>query len=317
MGVAVIEDICAGCIAAGMDKDMPTAIVENATAGIQRKFIGTVGTLDEIARRNSVESPAFIIIGKVCQLSERYDWFSKKPLLGRRIIVARAKPGVSKLSDNLRELGCHVIEMPCANIIPLDFFQTFEKIKSYSWLVFTSATSVNIFFDYLIENKLDIRVLGNLKIACVGTETEKEVNKRGIIIDYCPSEYNGIALANGLCERIKNDERLLIARAKDGAEDLTRILASEGINFDDVPIYEKTRNIKEITIDNADFAAFTSSSSVEWFAESAVNLDFNNIKAVCIGERTANTAKSYGMEVYISEESTIDSMINKIKELCI
>lgn len=322
MGVAAIGEICAGCIAAGMDKDMPAAIVENATTCAQRHFVGTVGTLSAIARENTVESPAVIIIGKVCMLSERYDWFSQKPLLGKRIIVARAKTGVSKLSDVLRELGCCVVELPCAKIIPLTAHgclleKALKTINNYSWLIFTSGIGVNLFFDYLIATGFDIRALYHLKVACVGIETEKEINKRGIKAAYCPAEYNGAALARGLSGLVKYGEKLLIARAKDGAEDLTRIFADAGIDFDDVAIYEKIRNTDKITNTYADFVAFTSTGAVEWFAEAAVNTDYSKIKAVCIGERTAATAQSYGMEVYISAEATIESMVNKIKELCL
>jgi len=298
-----------------MDKHMPAAIVENATTAAQRKFTGTVETLPAIALSNRVQSPAVIIIGKVCSLSERYDWFGKKPLLGKRVIVARAKPGISKLSDDLRELGCHVFEMPCPKIVPLSF--SLEKVYGCSWLVFTSSVGVDVFFDHIIENDFDIRTLHHLKTACVGAETGKEVNKRGIKVDYIPSEYNSAALVRGLCERIEKNEKLFIARAKDGAEDLTRILTDNGFDFDDVAIYKKLRNSKKITIGDADFVAFTSSSAVEWFAESVVDVDFSKVKAVCIGGRTSAAAKSYGMDIYISKESTINSMIEKIKELCV
>jgi uroporphyrinogen III methyltransferase/synthase len=240
MGVAAAGEICAGCIAAGMNKDMPAVIVENAATGIQRKFTGTVETLPAIAMENAVESPAIIIIGKVCLLSDRYDWFGKKPLIGKHVIVARAKSGTSKLSEDLRELGCYVTELPGAKIAPLtggDFGKALEKINSYSWLVFTSSVGVNVFFDYLIQTGFDIRTLHHLKVACIGTETEKEINKRGIKAAFCPAEYNGAALAHGLSALIKSSEKLLIARAKDGAEDLTRILKNAGIDFDDVALY--------------------------------------------------------------------------------
>ena len=315
MGVSAIEEICAGCIAAGMEADMPASIVENATTSFQRKFVGTVETLPVIALSNAVQSPALIIIGKVCSLSERYDWFSKKPLLNKRVVVARTKPGISKLSGGLRELGCHVVEMPCPEIVPLSF--SLDKVYSYSWLVLTSSVGVDVFFNHLIESDFDIRALHHLKIACVGTETEKEINKRGIKVDYVPSQFNGAALARGLCERIKKEERLFIARAKDGAQDLTRILSDGGFDFDDIAIYEKTHVPKKMTIGDADFVAFTSSSAVDRFAESVVDVDFSKIKAVCIGERTAATAKSFGMEIYISREATINSMIEKIEELCV
>ncbi|MDR0314041.1 MAG: uroporphyrinogen-III C-methyltransferase [Treponema sp.] len=327
MGVAAIGDICDGCICAGMDGEMPAAIVENATKNSQRKFLGTVKTLPLIARENAVESPALIIIGKVCLFSERYDWFSQKPLFGRRVMVVMVKPGVSKLSDRLRELGASVIELPCAKIVPLTnpgslLEKTLEHINDYAWLVFTSAVGVNIFFDHLITTGFDIRALSHLKIACVGTETEKEINKRGVKVEYCPTEYNGAALAHGLTALIKNGERVLITRAKDGAIELTHILTDSGIAFDDVPIYEKIRDTEKanaaaslIIENNIDFVAFTSSSGVEGLAESVAHIDFSKIKAVCIGERTADAAKYFGMNVFISAEATIESMIEKIKEL--
>ena len=337
MGVAVIGDICDGCIANGMDGDMPAAIVENATTNLQRKFLGTVGTLPSIARDNAVVSPAIIIIGKVCLLGERYDWFSQKPLFRKRVFVAGTKPqlhkqaagqkpcgcnlpGSSKLSDKLKELGCVVTELPPARIIPLfpdvsdyDIGKALGEITDYSWLIFTSAIGVNIFFDYLIKTELDIRSLHHLKIACVGQETNREVTNRGIKSEYVPAEYNGVALARGLSGLLKRGDKALIARAKDGAEDLTRILTDAGIDFVDLAIYEKIYTMENIMYNDNDCAAFTSSSAVLRFAKSVTDVDLSKVKAVCIGERTAETARSYGMEVYVCAESTIESMIEKIK----
>jgi len=321
MGVAAIGALCESCISAGMDKALPAAIVENATINSQRKFLGTLADLPEIARTNNVKSPAVIIIGKVCQFSDRYDWFGRKPLRNKRIVVVRVKPDASKLSDCLRELGCDVAEMPCLRIAPLTapgcmLGKKLENIKDYSWLVFTSGTGVNIFFEYLIENEIDIRELSHLKIACVGIETGKEVKKYGIKADYIPAEYNGTALAQGLTGLVKNGEKLLIARAKDADKDLTCILAEAGAAFDDVPVYEKIRDIavaNAISGDDFDFAAFTSPSAVECFAEVVTRLD--RIKAVCIAEKTAAAARAYGMEAHISAEATVTGMVEKIKEL--
>ena len=322
MSLAAVGDICSGCISAGMDENTPAAIVEKATTNEQRKFLGTVGTLPGIARDNTIKSPAVIIIGSVCLLSGRLDWFSRRPLSGKRIIVARASPGTSRLSDRLWDLGCNVIDLPCAKIVPLttpssDIACALKRIGAYMWLVFTSSVGVNVFFDYLTETGFDIRLLHALKIACVGTETEKEIRKRGIMVDYRPDKFSGAALARGLLEQVKSGERLLIARAKDGAEELTKILSDAGVAFDDVKIYEKKPVIVTAEDFETEFAAFTSSSAVEGFAKVAKTVDFSTIKAICIGERTAATARFYGMSVYTSDESTIDSMVTKIKEICV
>ena len=318
MSVASLEEICTGCINAGMDKKTPAAIVENATTSAQRKFLGTVGTILPLACQNNVLSPAIIIIGEVCSLSESYDWFGKKPLLGKRLMVARAKPGVSRLSECLRELGCHVTELPPAQILPIASLDKLlkEEIDSYAWLVFTSSIGVSVFFEQLIKSGLDIRMLHHLKIACVGPETENELMRYGIRALYRPAEYNGAALAEGLVKRVKSGERLLIARAKDGVKDLTDILAKANISFRDVKIYEKKYHIKKLSYSHADYVAFTSSSAVESFVQSFVEMDYSSLKVVCIGERTASTARTYGMKVFISAEATVSSMVDKIKELC-
>ena len=320
MGVSALKSICNGCISGGMDKDMPAMVVENATYNIQRKFIGTVTTLPSIASENNVKSPAIIIVGKVCLLSERYDWFSKKPLHGISIIVARAAPGVSKLSEKLKDLGCDVHTMPSPELIPLlsegCLLETvIDNIHSYSWLIFTSAFGVNVFFDYLKDRGFDIRRLHHLKTACVGIETERELGKRGIVTDYRPDEYNGKALAQGLIERVKDGEKLLIARAKDGAEDLTARLMSAGINYDDTAIYEMKHEYRQTEFPKAEYAAFTSSSAVDRFAVYVGEANISKFKAVCIGKSTEETAKSYGMETFISKEATIVSMVETIQNL--
>jgi len=327
MGVAAIDAICKGCIAAGMDADMPAAIIENAATNTQRAFLGTALTLPAIARANNVQSPAVVIIGKVCGFSERYDWFSKRPLHGKRVIVARGRDRTSNLSDRLRELGCQVTEIPCLKIVPLTghgcmLEKKLAGLQAYTWLVFTSGVGVTVFFDYIIENKFDIRSLHHLKIACVGIGTGREVNKHGIKVDYYPAEYNGVALARGLATLLKNHhgEKLLIFRAKDADADLTRVLADAGIAFDDVPVYDKIKNKDEVNeivnkISENNIIAFTSSSAVETVIEAAAHIDFSKIKAVCIGEKTASAAKSRGMEVHIAAEATIESMAAKIGEI--
>ena len=320
MGVSALQSICNGCIAAGMDKDMPAAVVENATHNIQRKFIGTITTLPKIADENDVVSPALIVIGKVCELSDGYDWFSSRKLHGKTIIVARASPGTSKLSDSLREVGCQVFEMPSPKIIPLtsagsQIENAIERINDFSWLVFTSAVGVNMFFDYISHKGLDIRMLHHLKTACVGAETERELRKRGIISDYRPDVYNGEALAQGLAQLLKKGEKMLIARAKDGADDLPQVLSQSDVMVEDVAIYEKELVLEKIEIPGIEYAAFTSSSAVQWFADSVEGVDFSKIKAICIGNSTAAKAKSFGMETHTSENATIDSLVSKIKEL--
>ena len=63
---------------AGMNGNMPAAIVENITLEHQRKTLGTLGTLYELSRNKRVASPAVVIIGHVCALSDKLDWVAAR-----------------------------------------------------------------------------------------------------------------------------------------------------------------------------------------------------------------------------------------------
>lgn len=327
MSVSTLNNICNGCITAGMDKDMPAAIVENATTSKQRKFIGTVSTLTDIAKENSVISPSVIIIGKVCLLSEKLDWYSKKPLLNKNIIVTRARCTSSKLIDGLKELGSNVLELPTIKFSPeldgnIELLESIKNIRKYSWLVFTSVTGVNLFFDYLIKSQIDIRDLHHLKIATVGSATKNALEDRGLMVDYMPSAFNSSNLAEGLVEKLNEDDEVLILRAKLGSKQLLDIFEKNSVTYKNISIYDTVMDISEkgnaevlFEKNKIDFITFSSSSTVEGFVNIFENYDFGDVRCICIGEQTATTAKKYGFNIVMSDKATIDSMILKIKEL--
>ena len=61
-----------------------------------------------------------------------------------------------------------------------------------------------------------------------------------------------------------------------------------------------------------DAVTFTSASTVHGFVQSMKLTDYTNIRAVCIGEQTAKEAERYGMQVQISDQATIDSLVEKL-----
>jgi uroporphyrinogen III methyltransferase/synthase len=270
-------------------------------------------------------SPAVIIVGRVCSLSDNLDWFSKKPLFGKKIIVTRARENASVLSERLKQLGAHVTQAPCIQIVPLvenniPLENALENIEAYNWIVFTSGTGAELFFDYLINRGFDLRGLHHVKFAAVGPETKKTIEKRGIFTDYTPEEYNGRTLAYGLLTQLKKDEKILIAKAKAGSEEMPEILAAHGMDFESITLYDtlyETGQYDNTDIAEIDWVTFTSSSTVEGFVKLFPEIGKKNIKAICIGEQTAKTAEKYGIHTIVSEQATINSMIEKLKEVSI
>ncbi|MEG0157501.1 MAG: uroporphyrinogen-III C-methyltransferase, partial [Anaerovoracaceae bacterium] len=62
MGVASMEHICTQLMAAGMDKDMPAAVLENGTLSHQRRVVSTIEHLKEDAEKAKIGTPAIIVV---------------------------------------------------------------------------------------------------------------------------------------------------------------------------------------------------------------------------------------------------------------
>ena len=87
MGIAALEDICKGLLAGGMDPDMPAAVLQKGTTAGQKRVVATVGTLKEEVDRQGIETPAIIVVGKVCSLADKFAWYEKLPLAGWKVLV--------------------------------------------------------------------------------------------------------------------------------------------------------------------------------------------------------------------------------------
>jgi len=315
MSVSSIGDILKGLQSAGMDKDMECAVIENGTKPSQRKLITTLGKAAEDIKEAAIGSPAIVVVGKVCSFSNKLDWFSALPLKGLHILVTRPKPGAARLASGLKQLGADAVLLPSIKTQDMQF--EMPNLNAYTMLIFTSVNGVDAFFSRLFE-KADARTLADKRVAAVGRETAKALLEYGIRADFVPSVYSGDWLGKELIESgsVTKSDRLLILRAKVASVELTDRLKKEGILFDEVPVYETLfEENQTIDFDGFDFVTFTSASCVEGFMHTVRPCNTGVIKAVCIGNQTAQAAAKYGMNVAISDAATIESMIDKITEL--
>ena len=307
MGVSALPDICEGLIGAGMEKDMPAAILQKGTTAGQKRIVATVSTLEEEVKRQGIETPAIIVVGKVCTLAEKFGWYEELPLSGWKVLVTRPKELVSRTADKLREKGAEVLELPAIRTVPMEdqsrLYKALDHLEEYQWLVFTSPTGVRVFFEELIRHGKDIRAMGNARLAVIGEGTKKALQERGLLADFVPSVYDGDTLGKELSELLSGGEKILIPRAEKGNEKLTAFLAQAGAVVEDVPtyqtLYEKSQLIDE----------------KKEFVEGTKGLDYSKVKAACIGRQTKAAAESFGMKAYMSEKATIDSLVKLVEDM--
>ena len=317
MSLATAGEIAAGLIEAGMGQDMPAAVIEKGTLPEQRKLATTLGRLEEDLQREKIGSPALILVGKVCALSDQFDWFSRLPLKGKRILVTRPKTGAERLAGSLRALGAKVLSLPAIETRPISF--SVPALSSFTHLVFTSASGVQAFFQGLRKEGKDTRSLYGMRMLAVGKETASALEGYGILPDFVPQVYTGQALAQ---EALEKGEVTLLSRplwpcAKVPAPDLREIWEQAGIPLTSLAVYETFfPPFSPIAPEEVDLVTFTSQSCVESFAVGVKNPeDFSHLPAVCIGPKTAQAAEKYFSHVTIAPAANMAAMANTIKEM--
>ena len=326
MGAAALKDICAGLLNAGMDPAMPAALLQKGTTAGQKRIVADVGTLPEEAQRRGVETPAIIVVGKVCALADTFAWYEKLPLEGWKVLVTRPRNRSSRTAELLREKGAEVLELPSIKTVPLKdqglLHAAMEKMETYQWMVFTSPTGVEVFFDELKKQKKDIRSFCGVRVAAIGQGTASALEQRGLLADLVPSVYDGDTLARELAEKLGGGERILIPRALKGNENIVPVLEEKGASVDDIGIYETVYESgrlidprKELESGNIDCVVFTSASTVKGFVESTKGADYSGLVAACIGKQTKAAADQFGMETYMSEKATISCLIDLVEKI--
>lgn len=329
MGISSMEMICEGLIAAGMHKDMPAAVLERGTNAKQRRVVSTIQHLSLQAQKAKIRTPAIIVVGKVCRLSEAFHWAEDRPLGGRQFLITRPARHSSTLAKRLRALGAQVIEMPTITtekIADTKYLRVCcEEIGDYpeEWMVFTSPSGAAIFFEQLRDMEFDIRRFFRrghaVKIAAIGSATARELEQHGLWPDVIPKEYSAKALSEELVEIVDRNARISIFRAREGSELLIPPLEEAGITCRDISIYETVYRQNDILVESIcelfvnheiDAVTFTSASTVKGFVQTVEDAQlYKEINAVCIGEQTAKEAAQYGMQIQMSRESSMDSMV--------
>ncbi len=75
MGMKNLESITRRLQAGGLASDTPAAVIQSATTGAHRQFVGTVGDIALASERAGFGAPAIVIVGNVVRLASKLAWF--------------------------------------------------------------------------------------------------------------------------------------------------------------------------------------------------------------------------------------------------
>ena len=307
MGVAHLPEITRRLVAGGLPGSTPVAAVRWGTRPNQHTVRATLDTVGD----HVLAPPSVIVVGEVAR--EHLGWFEAKPLLGRTIVVTRARQQSGDLARQLRELGAEVIAFPVIDVAdPSDggaaLAAAAASIGEYDWVVLTSANGA----ERLLDAVGDPRRLGGVRLAGVGPMTAAVLGRRHLIADLVP----GAAVAESLLAAMPapppGGGRVLLARAEVARDVLPEGLATAGWAVDVVDSYRTvTASPDPSLVDavrGADVVTFTSSSTVERLIE-IVGHDGVPPIVASIGPVTTATAVAAGLDV------TIDAQVHTVAGL--
>jgi uroporphyrinogen III methyltransferase/synthase len=325
MGVKTLPTIAAALIEGGMPGEIPAAAIQWGTLPRQRTVVATLETLAEMAAAAGVTAPVITIIGWPVILRDEVDWFERRPLFGKRIVVTRAAQQSTVLTDRLAELGADVLEMPATKIARLDLAPLraeMAALEGYQWLIFTSQNAVSIFWEQLLGSGRDARALAGLSIAAVGPATAGALLERGIAVDVIPERF----VAEGLLEKLgERDDvagaRVLYVTAEGSREALPEGLESLGAEVNIIHAYRSIRDgaganklKKALETGNVSAVTFTSASAVRGYVDAVGEELSLRAPAVTIGPQTSEAVTSAGIELLgEAEESTTDGLLAAVE----
>ena len=325
MGMARLREIAASLVAGGADPATPIALTRWATTGSQKTITGSLADIADIAERADFGSPAVAVVGDVVREREKINWFEKRPLFGKRIVVTRTREQAGGLSRELSSLGADVVELPTIRIeLPDDrqgFAEGVTHAHEYDWLVFSSPNGVERFFDAFFATYEDARSLGNPRIAVIGNGTAQKVREYRFAVDLVPEKF----VAEGLVEAFANESienlTVLWVRAEEARdviyEGLTALggIVDECIAYKTVPeTGDPTGAAARMAEQGADLMTFTSASTVDNFFKLALPWP-ENCAAGSIGPVTSEALRKHGVEpAFEAKQHDIPGLVAAIRK---
>jgi len=166
---------------------------------------------------------------------------NKKSLSGKRILITRARDQSGDFATLLKKVGAEVIEFPTIEIVPPLHWgkvdRVIDHLKSYDWIIFTSANGVKFFWQRVKERGKSLRLPSSLKVCAIGPATASRLRKKRVSVHYIPKKFVAESILEGFEKTIVKGKRILLARARKARDVLPKGLKELGAEVEVVAVY--------------------------------------------------------------------------------
>jgi uroporphyrinogen III methyltransferase/synthase len=263
MGVARSAEWSRALMDGGKPPGTPVGIVRWCSRTRQEMVRCTLGTVADVVAARDLRPPAVIVVGDVVDRAPERSWFSARPLFGTRVLLSGSPATSRTLSRELSARGAEVLTAPAIRIVPppdwRDVDAALDGMAGYDWIVFSSANGVDALMGRLLDRGLDARALGGVKIAAMGSETEKRLAGHHLRADLVPDEFVAESMARALVGRGAG-RRVLLVRANRGRRVLAEALTEVGAEVAEVAAYRSV----DVEEPDAGVARDLAAGEIDW-----------------------------------------------------
>jgi len=342
MGIGTLPTISGQLMAHGRSADTLVALVANATLPTQRVVRASLDGIVETCRRAEIEPPALIIVGPAAQGEAGLNWFMRKPLFGRTLVVTRDAAGNAEMAQKIILRGGCPVEFTTMTLQSLtgrnEFFQVLTELTSYDWVIFTSPNGVTVFFDAMDALGKDARVFASARLATLGAKTAERLARYGLKADFVPTTFTGRDLGLQLLSYANlHDKKVLLLRSELASDELVEVLRQGGAQVRDVSIYTAVPHVapppsgviesqpgaagpqgleEQIRAGGIHWLTFASPSAVRGFCEQIPpeTVNAGQVRVASIGPVTSRELTQLGVRIDIeATEHTVDGMLDVIE----
>ena len=323
MGLANLEEIVNRLLAGGQPGNTPCMVVQGVSTGVQRIVDSSLRRVVQDCRNQRLKPPALVIVGQVVQHRTPASCVST-PLSGKRILVTCCARQTETVCAKLRNAGAEPLPYPAWILEACDDSENWARFAALSgsgaWCVFSSALEVSAFVSTLLRKGMDLRALGDIRIAAFGPSAHSALIRRNLVPDVSsPSIPLMISRQNLVAARGSGPHSLVIfseeVKIEPGEwEEVLRIRLFHG-----KPAVWEPHWVKEIHDNPPDYIFFCDPYEVRGFLdllglESAHDLA-RKCGVIAADERTESAVRSRNLEFNTEINSAFLETLESIRPI--
>jgi uroporphyrin-III C-methyltransferase len=299
----------------GYPPTTPAAYIAGATTAAQNVIVGTLSNLGGKVGDLDSDAPALVIVGQVVGLRSHLAWFERKRLFGTRILMARTRPGRSRIAERLREMGAEVIESPSVSVERLSDYSKLDdaimRQSLFDAVLFSGAEDV----EFTLERMEALGEKSDFRAIAIGELAEEALLKKGMA---------PLVTLPGCCrEALQKKEamfagkRLLCFTSSQGQPHLQEELARLGATVEMAEVFRLTHSFHALTSNSnpIDLVILASSNAARMLLTQERFPALRDLPMVAIGPVTEAAARECGARnVVRSSEDNIESLVSSVLE---